>query len=239
MLQNFFIVFYYKYIILLQITLNKKRKRLLSYIIVFLFILWICSSLFLYFSWFNFELFFKNLHLNIYYEIIIILLIYTFRNYLLIPSTLVILFSWFLFQNFLLGLIINIIWVSIWIIQTYFVGYILRDNFNNNRLFDKISKYKDKIKENWFKVIFIWAFFPIITVDIIYYSAWLIKYNFTKCFIAWFSWQLPLIILYSYLWKEASRCSQYLWNIAVWILLMIFLYYYIKKIITEKKYRWI
>ena len=211
--------------------MNKKKKRLLSYIIAFLFILWIFTSLFLYFSWFNFELFFQNLNLNIYYKILIILLIYTFRNYLLIPSTAVILFSWFLFQNFLLGLVVNLIWVSIWIIQTYFVGYILRDNFNNNYLFDKITKYKDKIKENWFKVIFIWAFFPIITVDIIYYSAWLIKYNITKCFIAWLLWQLPLIILYSYLWKEASRYSQYIWNIAIWILLMIFLYYYIKKII--------
>lgn len=215
--------------------MNKNRKRLLSYIIFFLFILWICSSLFLCFSWFNFELFFQNLNLNIYYKIVIILLFYTFRNYLLIPSTAVILFSWFLFQNFLLGLIVNLIWVSIWIFQTYFVGYILRDNFNNNRLFDKITKYKHKIKENWFKVIFIWAFFPIVTVDIIYYSAWLIKYNITKCFIAWLLWQFPLIILYSYLWKEASRYSQYIWNIAVWILLIIFLYYYIKRSIKRKK----
>jgi len=209
---------------------------LLSYIIVLLFILWICSSLLLYISWFNFELFFQNLNLNVYYKIIIILLIYTFRNYLIIPSTVVILFSWFLFQNFFLWLIINIIWVSIWILQTYFVGYILWDNFIENRLFDKISKYKDKIKENWFKVIFIWAFFPIITVDVFYYSAWLIKYNILKCFIAWLLWELPLIILYSYLWKEASKYSQYIWSIAVWILILFFLYYYIKKTIKTEKH---
>lgn len=209
---------------------------MLSYIIVLLFILWICSSLLLYISWFNFELFFQNLNLNVYYKIIIILLIYTFRNYLIIPSTVVILFSWFLFQNFFLWLIINIIWVSIWILQTYFVGYILWDNFIENRLFDKISKYKDKIKENWFKVIFIWAFFPIITVDVFYYSAWLIKYNILKCFIAWLLWELPLIILYSYLWKEASKYSQYIWSIAVWILILFFLYYYIKKTIKTEKH---
>ncbi len=207
--------------------------RLLKIIIALLFIFWITSSIFLYFSWFNFELFFQNLNLNIYYKIIIILLIYTFRNYLLVPSTVIILFSWFFLQNFLLSLIVNIIWVGIGILQTYFVGYIFWEDLHKNKLFNKVSKYKDKIQNNWFKVIFLWAFFPVITVDVFYYTAWIIKYSVTKCFLAWLLWEMPLIILYSYLWKEASKYSDYFLYIAIILIIAYILYYYIKKYLKD------
>lgn len=209
--------------------MNKTIKHILKILIILFFVLWIFTSVYLYFLWFDFELFFQNLHLNIYSKIIIILIIFAFRNYFLIPSTVVILLSWFFLQNFLLWFIVNTIWVGIWILQTYLVWYVLWEDLNKNKLFNKILKYKNKIKENWFQVIFIWAFFPIITVDVFYYTAWIIRYNVIKCLIAWLLWELPLILLYSYLWKEASRYKDYFIYIAILLIILYIFYYYIKK----------
>lgn len=214
--------------------MNKKTKKIFTLLILSFFILWIWLSSFLYFSSFDFENFFWKLELNMYSKVWIILIIYFFRNYLLIPSTLIILFAGFFLQNFWITLMISIIWVSIWICQTYFVWYIFWEDLKNNKNFKLISKYNDKIQKDWFKVIFLWAFFPVIPVDILYYSAWFVKYNFLKSYLAWIIWEMPLIILYVYLWKQAHKYSDYLIYIALWILLLYLSYQSIKKLFFSK-----
>lgn len=214
--------------------MNKNTKKIFTIIISLLFLIWIFFSSYLYFSSFNFENFFWNLSLNIYTKILIILTIYFFRNYLLTPSTVIILFAWFFLQNFWITLITSIIWVSIWIFQTYFVWYIFWENLKNNKNFKLINKYNKKIEENGFKVIFLWAFFPVIPVDILYYSAWFVKYNFLKVYLAWIIWEMPLIILYVYLGEEAHKYSDYLIYIAIWILILYLSYLSIKRLFFKK-----
>lgn len=214
--------------------MNKEIKKVFIIIIILLFLSWITITSYLYFWGFDIENYFWNLNLNIYHKVLIVFLLYFFRNYLLLPSTLVILFAWFFLQDFVITLIVSIIWVSIWIFQTYFVWYIFWDNLKKNKNFKLISKYNIRIKQNWFKVIFLWSLFPVIPVDILYYSAWIVKYNILKSYIAWILWEMPLIILYVYLWKEATNYSQYLVYIAILALIIFLIYIYSKKIIKAK-----
>ncbi len=214
--------------------MKKNHKKIFTYIIIFLFIVWISSSLYLYFSGYKLEDLFheKTLSLNI--KIIIILILYFFRNYLFIPSTFAILFAGYFLQDFWITLIISIIWVSIWIFQTYFVWYVFWEDLKENKNFQLISKYNEKIKQNGFKVIFWWSLVPIIPVDILYYSAGLIKYNVVKAYLAGILWELPLIILYVYLWKEAYKYSDYILYVALWIGTLYMLYFWIKKLFFKK-----
>lgn len=214
--------------------MHKKTKKIFTIIILSLFITWIIISSYLYFSSFDFENYFWNLNLNIYWKILIVFILYFFRNYLLIPSTILILFSWFFLKDFWITLIVSIIWVSIWICQTYFVWYVFWEDLKNNKNFKLISKYNSKIDNDWFKVIFLWAFFPVIPVDILYYSAWFVKYNFLKAYLAWIIWEMPLIILYVYLGKQAHKYSDYLIYIALWIWLLYLFYLSIKKLFFSK-----
>lgn len=210
--------------------MNKKIKFIITIIILFLFIIWVSSSIFLYITWFDFQDFFSDLKLSINEKVIIVLILYFFRNYLLIPSTFLIIFTWFFLEDFLIWLVVSIIWVWIWIFQTYFVWYIFWEDLKNKSYYKLIEKYNNKIQNDWFKVIFIWSFFPIIPVDIFYYSAGFIKYSILKTFIAWLFWELPLIILYAYLWKEANNYTQYLWYIFLWIIILYLWYLAIKNI---------
>jgi uncharacterized membrane protein YdjX (TVP38/TMEM64 family) len=214
--------------------MNKEIKKAFTITILLLFVIWIFISTYLYLGWFNFEEYFSQLNFSVYQKIMIILTIFFFRNYLLIPSTVIIVFTWFFLQNFWISLITSIIWVSIWIFQTYFVWYLLWENLKNNKNFNLINKYKDKIEANWFKVIFIWALFPVIIVDILYYSAWFIKYNFIKSYLAWILWEMPLIILYAYLGKEVNKYIDYLIYIITWILMLYFLYELVKILYFKK-----
>lgn len=206
----------------------KKNKKIISNIIILVFIIWIITSTYLYFNWYNLEKLFNN-NLNIATKLLIILLLYFFRNYLLIPSTVIILFTGYFLENFWIALIISTIWVSIWIFQTYFVWYMFSENFSEKKDFKLISKYSKKIKENWFKVIFTSAFFPIIPLDIIYYSAWYIKYNLTKAYLAWITWEFLLIFLYTYLWDKAVIYKKYLIYIFIILILILWIYYIYKK----------
>jgi len=209
--------------------MNKKKNNLTIFLISLFFIIWIFLNIYLYYTWFDFKNFFFNLDLKIEFKIWLILVIYFFRNYLFIPSSIIILFSRFLLQDFFIALAVNIIWVSIWIFQTYFVWYIFSNKIEWNTKFKTISKYNEKIQTDWFKAIFIWAFFPIIPVDLFYYSAWLIKYSIMKTFLAWLLWELPLIILYSFLWKEAEKYTGYFLYIWIFIVIIFIIYLIFKK----------
>lgn len=215
--------------------MNKKTKKFFTLIISFLFIIGISTSFYLYISWFDFEDFFSEISLNIYQKIWIVLIIYFFRNYLFIPSTIIILFAWFFLQDFLITLFISILWVSFWIVQTYFVWYIFWEDLKNHKNNKMISKYNTKIQKDGWKVIFFGSFFPIIPVDILYYSAWFVKYHFIKAYFAGIIWEMPLIILYVYLWKEASKYTHLFiyiwWSLVIWFIL----FYSIKKLFYRKK----
>ncbi|MGE4443611.1 MAG: VTT domain-containing protein [Candidatus Altimarinota bacterium] len=214
--------------------MKKNHKKVFTFIIIFLFILGISSSLYLYFSGYKLEDLFheKTLSLNI--KIIIILILYFFRNYLFIPSTFAILFAGYFLQDFWITLIISIIGVSIGIFQTYFVGYVFGEDLKENKNFQLISKYNEKIKQNGFKVIFGGSLVPIIPVDILYYSAGLIKYNVVKAYLAGILGELPLIILYVYLGKEAYKYSDYILYVALGIGTLYMLYFGIKKLFFKK-----
>ncbi len=214
--------------------MKKKYKKFFTLLIVLFFIVWISISSYLYISWFDFEWYFKKVSLDMNMKITILLVLYFFRNYLLIPSTILILFSWFFLQNFWITLLVSIIWVSFWIFQTYFVWYIFWEDLKSNKNFSLISKYNSKIEADGFKIIFLGSFFPVIPVDILYYSAWFVKYHFIKTYLAGIIWEMPLIILYVYLWKEAQAYTQYFIYIGSWIILLYILYLSIKKLFFSK-----
>lgn len=209
--------------------MNKKVKNILFITVILLFISWIIFSLYLYFSWFSFQVFFSDTELSLNTKIAIVLLIYFFRNYLFVPSTVIILFTWYFLEIFWISLIVSLIWVSIWIFQTYFVWYLFKEELKNKKDFKLISKYSDKIEQNWFKVIFTWAFFPVIPLDILYYSAWFVKFNFFKAYLAWITWEFTLIVLYTYLGDQADIYSKYLSYIFIIIVIIVLIYFLIKK----------
>lgn len=209
--------------------MKKNKKIIFTSLILIFFITWLIFNLYFYINWINLKEYLSNLNLTIFNKIIIISFIYIFRNYLLIPSTIIILLTSYFLENFMLTLIISTIWVWVWIFQTYFVWYILSEDLEKNKNIKLIEKYKIKIKENWFKVIFTWAFFPIIPVDIIYYTAWILKYNVFKTFLAWLFWELPLIILYSYLWEKAKIYEKYFIFTFLFIMFIFFINFLVKK----------
>lgn len=211
----------------------KWKKALI--LIIFLFIIWISWAIYAYFSGFDLKIFFENSSYGIYTKIWIMSLLYIFRNYLFIPSTLLILLTWFILQDFVITLIISTIWVWIGILQTYFVWVTLADEIKKNKHYEVIKSYQEKIKKNWFKVIFFASLVPIIPVDLVYYAAATTKYDIRKFFLAGLLWEFPLIVLYSWLWKEAEKyIFQIIWVFVIlWILYFWYLFWKKKK--EEKK----
>lgn len=194
-----------------------------------LFVVGISASVYLYVTGFDFEAYFWNISLSFEVKIGIIFLLYIFRNFLLIPSTVAILFTGFFLQDFWTTLVISTIWVGIGIWQVYLVGSVFWDSLKQNKHFQIISKYNQKIEKNWFQVIFLWTLIPIIPVDIIYYSAWFIKYHIGKVFLAGLLGEFPLIIVYSYLGKEAQKYDHYFPYIAIWVIIILVIYFFMKK----------
>lgn len=204
-------------------------RKVLPFFIILLFIIGISWSIYLYIIDFDFENYFSYSPISIEWKIVIILLLYIFRNYLFIPSTLAILFTGFFLQDFWLTLYVSTIGVGIGILQVYLVGYIFWDSLKKYKHFQVISKYNSKIEKNGFKVIFFWTLIPMIPVDLIYYSAWFIKYKVWKVFLAGLLWEIPLIIIYSYLWKEAQKYDHYFPYIAIGVIIAFLFYFLIHK----------
>lgn len=205
----------------------KNFKKIKYIILAILFLSWIIFLISAFFLWINLENFFQNLNLNKNEKTILILLFFTFRTYFLIPSTILILLAWYILQDFYLTLTISTIWVSIWIIQAYFIGKFLWEDIKNKKIID----YQKKIKENWFKFIFLFSLIPIFPLDLVYYAAASSNYDIRKYFLAGILWELPLIIIYSYLWKEAERYT----HLIIWTFILIFLLFLIVKFAKNKK----
>ncbi|MEF2175731.1 MAG: VTT domain-containing protein [Candidatus Absconditabacteria bacterium] len=214
--------------------MNSKTNKFFIVIIFVLFALGISVSSYLYFSGFDFEVFFQQINLNISYKVILILMFYLFRNYLLIPSTVVILFSGYYLQHFWLSLLIALIGVTFGFLQTYFVGYTFSESLAKSKKFHLISQYNEKIQKQGYKVIFLGALFPVMSVDALYYSAGLIKYNILKAYLAGIIGELPLIILYVYLGKQAQNYTHYFFYIFLFLVLG-YLVYFLGKQRNRKK----
>lgn len=207
------------------------KKNLSVFLIIWLFIIWIWFWIYAYLSGIDLKDFFSWNKFSLETKIFFLSLLYIFRNYLLIPSTILILLTWFILRDFWLTLAISTIWVGIWILQTYFVWKTFSKNLENSKKFQVIENYRKKIKENWFQVIFFASLIPIIPVDLVYYAAALSKYDIKKFFLAGILWELPLIILYSYLWKNAEKYIFFIW----WFFIILGIFYFSYKFFRREK----
>ncbi|MBW7954745.1 TVP38/TMEM64 family protein [Candidatus Gracilibacteria bacterium] len=211
--------------------MSKNIKNIIIVIIILLFLTGIGITTYLYFSSFSFEKYFENITLTLNQKIIIVIIVYLFRNYLLLPSTVIILFAGYLLQNFTLTLVLSILGVSFGIFQSYFIGKVFsKDSLEQKKDKGLILKYNDKIQKDGFKVIFVGSLFPIIPVDLLYLSAGYVKYSAIKTFLAGILGELPLIILYSYLGKESSKYEEYFTIVGLIIFILFLLYLYLKRL---------
>ena len=208
----------------------KINKKLLIFFLALFFISWIIISLYLYNIWFKIDDLINYIRNNILVVCLVFIFIFSIRIFLFIPSTIIIIWLWLLIDNFLLTFIISSIWIFIWLIQTYFIGYLLEENLEWWKIIKKIKPHLLKIKEKWFLYIFLWCLAPILPTDLICYSAWFTRYKLSKFLLAWMLWEIPLILLYSYLWWKADIFLQKINYILIWLLFWIIIYFVFKKI---------
>jgi len=71
--------------------------------------------------------------------------------------------------------------------------------------------------------------------DIICYTAWFSQYNFKKFLLAGFLWELTLVLLYSYLGKEANLYIEKLNHILIYLILWLIFIYIINMVIKKLK----
>lgn len=188
----------------------KSRKSFLAIAIILLFTVGIVTSIYLYITGFDLKAFLISLNVNIYGKVGILLLLYTFRNYLFIPSTVIIILSGFVLQDFPLTAIVSIIGVGIGIAETYAIGYLFREDVvGDSKKLHMINKYKKQIQENGVKVVFFSCMFPLTPVDFVYYAAGFVKYKFFPFFIAAIMGEMWLILLYAYLGIEAEKYTTF------------------------------
>lgn len=197
------------------------RKFILTIVIILLFVLGISTSAYLYATGFDLKGFLTSLHINIFGKIGIILILYTFRNYLFIPSTVIIILSGVILQNFPLTAVVSIIGVGIGIAETYAIGYLFREDVaETHTKLPIINKYKKQIQENGVKIVFFSCMFPLTPVDLLYYAAGFVKYRFIPFFLAAILGEMWLILLYAYLGVEAQKYTTFaVYFIAVFVVL--------------------
>jgi len=229
-IPSHFSIFHLRLFTFVTNNMNNITKKILSGVIILLFLGWITTTMVLYARGFQFELFFKHLELNRHLLVWVFLLLFIFRNYFLIPSTVLILACGYFLQDFWLTLLVTSLWVCFGIIQTYFVGFVFGEDFHDNKKFQKLESHTNRIKEKWWEFIFAWALFPLIPLDVIYYSAGLIHYSFVKTLLAGFFWELPLIIIYSFLGKEAEKYEKLSISVAIGIGVLVGMYYYFRHV---------
>jgi uncharacterized membrane protein YdjX (TVP38/TMEM64 family) len=208
----------------------KINKKFLILFLALFFISWIIISLYLYNIWFKIDDLINYIWNNILVVCLVFIFIFSIRIFLFVPSTLIIIWLWLLIDNVLLTFIISSIWIFIWLIQTYFIGYLLEENLEWWKIIKKIKPHLLKIKEKWFLYIFLWCLAPILPTDLICYSAWFTRYKLSKFLLAWMLWEIPLILLYSYLWWKADIFLQKINYILIWLLFWIIIYFVLKKI---------
>ena len=100
--------------------------------------------------------------------------------------------------------------MGIGIVETYAIGYIFREDFNEtHKHFHLINKYKKDIEGNGVKIVFFSCAFPLTPVDLVYYAAGFIKYRFAPFFFAALMGEMWLILLYAYFGVQAEKYTEY------------------------------
>lgn len=207
----------------------KINKKILTIILALLFIIWIILSIFLYTIWFRIENLINLIWNNIIVIFLFSLLIFSVRIFLFIPSTLIIIWLWVLTNNFLLTFILSTIWIFIWLLQTYYIWSLLEDDLEWGKIIKKIKPHLEKINKNWFIYVFIWCLTPVLPTDLICYSAWFAKYKLSKFLLAWMLWEIPLILIYSYLGLRAELFMKNINYIFILLIFIIIIYLLFKK----------
>lgn len=157
------------------------------------------------------------------------LALYSIRIFIFLPSTVIIIALGVISKDVLFTFLVSFVGIAIWLTQTYLLGSLLSSSLEWSTKINRVREYSEKIKKRWFSYILIGCFFPVFPTDIICYSAWFIKYNFTKFLIAWMLWELVLILAYSYLWKSAEEYLLPLSIIGIIIMIMYVWFYFYKK----------
>lgn len=190
--------------------MTRTRKLLLTAVIILLFTVGVATSAYLYATGFDPKAFLASLHVGTSGKIGILLVLYTFRNYLFVPSTVIIILSGVLLQDFLLTAVVSIVGVGIGIAETYAIGYLFREDVaTDNKKLPVINKYRKQIEENGVKIVFFSCMFPLTPVDLVYYAAGFIKYSFVPFFFAALLGEMWLILLYAYLGVEAEKYAEF------------------------------
>lgn len=206
----------------------KKNKNIVVIVLISLFISWIITSLYLHKIWFDIINIANHIWNNIFLLILVTLFIFSIRIFLFIPSTLLIIWLWAITNNFLLTVIISTIWILIWLLQTYHIWVLIENNSEGSKTIKKIKPHLKKIEKRWFTYILIWCFAPFLPTDIICYSAWFIRYKLSLFLLAWMLWELPLIILYSYLWWNASDVLKNI-NYLLFVIIILTILFFLNK----------
>lgn len=209
----------------------KINKKILTIIFWLLFITWIITSIYLYLNWVKIDDILSFVWDNIYLIVWFSLLVFSLRIFLFIPSTLIIIWLWVLTQDFLLTFVVSFLWIFIGLLETYFIWYLVEEDLDWSNLIKKVKPHIEKIRENGFVYVFLWCFTPILPTDIICYSAWFVRYNLWKFLLAWMLWELPLILIYSYLWWEADKIIRdysFVFVILLFIIVLYFIYSFMK-----------
>lgn len=137
------------------------------------------------------------------FVIIIYLLIFTLRGFTLIPSTVLILAGAAIFDPILL-----IILASIWSLTSSSVVYFFSDFLwitkDVKKKFGKkkIKSYYKKLNQHGFSYVAIWSAIPFVPTDLMCSIAWMSKMSYTQFWLWIFTWSLPLIVAYAYLWES-------------------------------------
>jgi len=212
------------------------KQNIIKNLILFLFIIWLSISYYLYINHYRIENISMILWENKIIILIFFLLLFAFRIFLFIPSTLLIIWLWILINDFLLTFCISFFWVFIWLIETYYIWTLINWDLNNNHIYKKIKPFISKFNDNWFKITLIWCFLPFLPTDIICYTAWFVRYNIKKFLLAWMLWELSLVFAYSYFWANITYLINKINNYIFIILIFLLLFYFIlKKYIKNKK----
>lgn len=230
--------------------------RLWRIIIIFLFVVGVASSLVMYFLWFDLgSLFVQNQYGSVVLSLIFIAM-YSLRNYFLVPPSMLTLLWGALFVHSERAFVIAMIGWMIGLAETYAIGMLLNkwrkwlkwlkwsawSSWSDSEwhkwfawsqkslLYKTVGPLQSKAKKYGFWFVFFGCMFPFFPTDVICYTAWYIRYDFKKFFVAGVGGIIPLTLLYTLLGDRIvpyiQSLSLYGWvGIAVVFLLYAIWYY--------------
>ncbi len=202
-------------------------------IVLFLFVVWITTTLVMYWQWINFDSLFSLLGDNQWGLVLAFIAVYVLRNYLLIPPTVLVLLWWVLFHNIQLAFVVAMIGGVIGLIETYRIGVLINENSQKNIMYKTVKPMVSKAKKFGFWFVALGCVFPLFPTDVICYTAWFIRYDFKKFLLAWTIGIIPLTLLYTRLGEQVipliDSISIYGWALIIVISIVYGGRYYYKE----------